>query len=109
MSHVMPDRPTAEMLDAAMRVYLATEGDKAPERLLRLYRVFVNAAPATLPPEAGATSYTLVRHWALALETYNRERSQGRAESYAMREALMVIGDAIDRDDQSTPQKEPSK
>jgi 16S rRNA C967 or C1407 C5-methylase (RsmB/RsmF family) len=37
----------------------------------------------------------LVEHWELALDTYKREIEAGRAESYAMREALIVLEDKV--------------
>jgi hypothetical protein len=37
----------------------------------------------------------LLGHWELAVNTYNEERAKGRAESYAMREAFIVVTDRI--------------
>lgn len=37
----------------------------------------------------------LLSHWELVLGTYKKELAKGRAESYAMREALLVLEDLL--------------
>src|SRR5688572_11664800 len=37
----------------------------------------------------------LIEHWEVALDTYKAEVKAGRAESYAMREALLKVADKI--------------
>ena len=72
---------------------------EAKDDCLRLHREKMDAlfGPDGFPRSAtdAIDGMTLITHWELALNVWDEELAKGRARSYAMREALLRVGDKI--------------